>query len=63
MRIKISGSVTLKLTLQTAQLYTCVHFPVLIVLPMLTGFLLQGKFLGQLVDQHHRPDDRQRYQS
>ena len=63
MRIKISGSVTLKLTLQTAQLYTCVHFLVLIVPSMLIGLLFQGKFLSQLVDQHHRPNDRQRYQS
>ena len=30
---------------------------------MLIEAIYQGEFLSQLVDEHHRPDDRQRYQS
>ena len=63
MRIKISGSVMLKLTLQTTQLYTCVRFPASSCPSWLIETIHQGELLSQLVDEHHRPDDRQRYQS
>ena len=63
MHIKISGNVTLNLTLQTTQQYTCVHSLALIVLLVLIDIALQGVCFGQLVNQHHRPNDRQWDQS